>query len=115
MSTQPRSATPSPKPDLESTIQLLDGLVTFESFVDARAVARHLKLECRQVLALTRAGKLPAHPIDPTATRKQWRYKLSEVDAAISSSGKLSTDSGIAPNAARQDNSARQPRYQKAG
>ena len=120
MSTQPRPATSSQKPNLEPAIQLLEkrdygGRTTFESFVDAQAVAQHLKLECRQVLALTRAHKLPAHPIDPAATRKQWRYKLSEVDAAIAGSGRISTDSGIAQNADRQDNSARQPRHQKAG
>ena len=45
-----------------------------EFYVSARVVAEHLDIERRQVLAMTRAGKLPAHAVDPTATRKQWRY-----------------------------------------
>jgi hypothetical protein len=54
-----------------------------EAYVSARVIAEHLDIQIRQVLAMTRAGKLPAHPVDPTAVRKQWRYKVSEVDAAI--------------------------------
>jgi hypothetical protein len=64
--------------------QRLRGQSPLEPYVSAKVVAEHLDIECRQVLAMTRAGKLPAHPIDPAATRKQWRYKLSEVDAALS-------------------------------
>ena len=43
-------------------------------------MAEYLKLERRQVLALTRRGKLPAHPLDASAARKVWRFKLSELD-----------------------------------
>ena len=57
---------------------------TFEPFVSADAVACYVGIERRQVLQLTRAGKLPAYPLDPEAKRKAWRYKLSEVDAMIS-------------------------------
>ncbi len=32
-------------------------------------------------------AKLPAHPLDATATRKVWRFKLSEVDEAIAGNG----------------------------
>jgi len=55
-----------------------------ERFVDANAVAEHLSVTRRQVLAMTRSRIIPGHPIDPTAGRKQWRYKLSEVDSALS-------------------------------
>lgn len=55
-----------------------------EPYVDADAVANHLHVRRRQVLQLTRAGKLPAHPLDPTAKRKLWRYRMSEVDDVIS-------------------------------
>jgi hypothetical protein len=61
---------------------------TFEPFVSADAVACYVGIERRQVMQLTRAGKLPAYPIDPEAKRKAWRYKLSEVDAMISGSRK---------------------------
>jgi excisionase family DNA binding protein len=54
-----------------------------EPYVSADVVADYLKLDRRKVLALTRSGKLPAHPIDATARRKLWRFKLSEIDAAI--------------------------------
>ena len=57
---------------------------TFEPFVSADAVACHVGIERRQVMQLTRAGTLPAYPLDPEAKRKAWRYKLSEVDAMIS-------------------------------
>ena len=57
---------------------------TFEPFVSADAVACYVGIERRQVMQLTRAGKLPAYPLDPEAKRKAWRYKLSEVDATIS-------------------------------
>lgn len=57
--------------------------MTQESYVSADVVADYLDIERRQVLALTRRGKLPAHAVDQGQSRKQWRYKLSEVDAAI--------------------------------
>lgn len=77
-----------------------------EPYVSARVIAEHLAIQSRQVLAMTRAGKLPAHPVDPTAARKQWRYKVSEVDAAINSNG-------LGKSADQPDNQARQPRHQK--
>lgn len=68
-----------------------------ERFVDANAVAEHLSVTRRQILQMTRRGIIPGHPIDPTVGRKQWRYKLSEVDVALS----------------QPQNEARQPRHQK--
>ena len=87
--------------------------MTPEPYVSARVVAEHLKIRRRQVMAMTRAGKLPAHPIDPTATRKQWRYRLSEVDAAIGGDRKPSSDSGIAQNATCPDNKSGSPRSRR--
>ena len=60
----------------------------FEQYVSASEVAVYLKIERREVLELTRAGKLPGHPLDPDAERKTWRYKLNEIDAAISGNRK---------------------------
>jgi hypothetical protein len=77
-----------------------------EPYVSPRVIAEHLDIQSRQVLAMTRAGKLPAHPVDPTAVRKQWRYKVSEVDAAINGNG-------IGKSADQLDNETRQPRHQK--
>jgi hypothetical protein len=85
-----------------------------EFYVSARVVAEHLDIERRQVIAMTHAGKLPAHALDSTATRKQWRYKLSEVNAAIGGNREPSSDSGIAQSATHPDNKPRQPRHPKA-
>jgi hypothetical protein len=48
-------------------------------------VAAFLCVERRQVLEMTRMGIIPAHPLGTGEHRKVWRYKLSEVDAAVAS------------------------------
>ena len=57
-----------------------------ESFVDADALAEHLSVARRQVLEMTRRGIIPGHPLGVGRSRKAWRYKISEVEAAIASS-----------------------------
>ena len=57
----------------------------FEPYVNAAAVAALLNIAPRQVLALTRTGRLPGHPIDPDRLRKDWRYKISEIETAMQS------------------------------
>ena len=59
----------------------------FEPFVDAIAVAGHLKVTRRQVLEMTRYGVIPGHPLGTGSKRRVWRYKLSEIEAAVRSSG----------------------------
>lgn len=56
-----------------------------ERFVTADDVAEHLKITRRQVLEMTRRGLLPASPLGVGEHRRVWRYKLSEVEAAIAS------------------------------
>jgi hypothetical protein len=53
-----------------------------EPFVDADQAAKFLLLTRRRVLELARAGKLPGHPIGDGA-RRVWRFRLSELAAAI--------------------------------
>lgn len=60
-------------------------LLEFEPYVSAEKVAEFLGLEKREVLRLTRLGRLPGIPVDPSVSRRTWRYKLSQVDAAMSS------------------------------
>ncbi len=79
-----------------------------EPYVDAQRVAEHLSLTRREVLKLTRAKKLPAHAIDPSATRKIYRYKLSEIDDAISQ--RLITQESLGLTTPSRDNHHRQPR-----
>lgn len=55
---------------------------TLESFVDADEAAQFLSLTRRRVLDLARARKLPGHPIGDGA-RRMWRFRLSEIAAAI--------------------------------
>jgi excisionase family DNA binding protein len=52
-----------------------------EYFVDADEAARFLKLDRRTVLQWARDGRIPAHPLDPRAVRKDWRFLLSELDS----------------------------------
>ena len=61
--------------------------ITLEGFVDADEAGKFLSLNRRRILDLARAGKLPAHPIGEGA-RRLWRFRLSELAAAISSTGK---------------------------
>jgi hypothetical protein len=84
-------------------------------YVDATAVAEYLKLDRRLVLAMTRRGIIPAHPIDPSARKKIWRYKLSEVDTAISrGTGRPSTGiKEIAQTSTSRNNLAGSPRSRK--
>jgi excisionase family DNA binding protein len=53
-----------------------------EGFVDATQAAKFLSLTRRRVLDLVRSGKLPGHPIGDGA-RRVWRFRLSELAAAI--------------------------------
>jgi hypothetical protein len=58
-----------------------------ESFVDADEAGKFLSLNRRRILELARAGKLPAHPIGDRE-RRVWRFRLSELAAAVSSTEK---------------------------
>ena len=79
-----------------------------EPYVDAQRVAEHLSLTRREVLKLTRARKLPAHPIDPCAVRKIYRYRLSEIDDVLSQT--LMTEEALGFSVPSRDNNHRQPR-----
>ncbi len=55
-----------------------------EGFVDADEAGKFLSLNRRRILELARAGKLPGHPIGHGA-RRVWRFRLSELADAVSS------------------------------
>jgi excisionase family DNA binding protein len=59
--------------------------MTPEPFVTADEVAEHLKITRRQVLEMARKKFIPAHPICFGTRRKIWRFKIGDVDKAISS------------------------------
>jgi hypothetical protein len=60
---------------------------TLEGFVDADEAGKFLSLNPRRILELARARKLPGHPIGDGA-RRVWRFRLSELAAAVSSTEK---------------------------
>jgi hypothetical protein len=55
-----------------------------EPFVDTNTAAEFLGLRPRRVLELARVGAIPAHPLGD-GQRKVWRFRLSELAAAMCS------------------------------
>ena len=53
-----------------------------EPYVDADMAAAFLSLRRRRVLELARRDLIPAHPLGE-GCRKVWRFRLSELDAAM--------------------------------
>jgi hypothetical protein len=78
---------------------------TFEPYLSPEVAAKYLGISRRELLAHTRSGRFVGHAVDPNARRKDWRFKISELDAAMSS-----------PTAVTQNsyNAKRQPGTQKA-
>src|SRR5437763_16385684 len=64
-----------------------------EPFVDADTAAAFVGITRRTLLQKVRAGKLPGHPLDPKAKKKDWRFKLSELDLCLRST----VNSGLQP------------------
>ena len=54
-----------------------------EPFVDTECAAKFLAIERRQLLVMARSGAIPAYPASLGSRRKQWRFRLSELSAAI--------------------------------
>jgi hypothetical protein len=53
----------------------------FEPFVSPEEAADFMSVTPRRVKDMARAGAIPAHPFDPKALRKEWRFLLSELSA----------------------------------
>ncbi len=51
-----------------------------EPYVSPEEAAAFLGIRREAVLLMAREGRLPAHPIFVTGKRRQWRFKLSELD-----------------------------------
>jgi hypothetical protein len=71
----------------------MDKEFQFEPYVTADDIAEHLKIARRQVLEMTRRGIIPADPMGVGQYRSVWRYKISEVEAAIGSGTRKSLGS----------------------
>jgi hypothetical protein len=94
-------------------VTTVDSTAQFESFVDANAVARYLKLTRRQVLEMTRKGFIPGYPLGTSLNRRIWRYKLSEIDAAVAAGPKNAPERAVGHSAISSTISAGSPRSQK--
>ena len=97
-------------------------MMTPEPYVTADDIAEHLKITRRQVLEMTRRGLVPAHPLGVGEHRRVWRFKISEVEAAIASGARKpstpSENSVLAGMPARRtmpDGSPRSQRRQSNG
>jgi hypothetical protein len=64
-----------------------------EPFVDADTAAAFVGITRRTLLQKVRAGKIPGHPLDPDSKKKDWRFKLSELDRSLS----CAVDSRVQP------------------
>jgi hypothetical protein len=51
-----------------------------EPFVNADRAASFLDMPRKTLLGLARRGKLPAHGIPGKGQKKNWRFRLSELD-----------------------------------
>ena len=56
-----------------------------EPFVDAVQAAEFLRLRPRRVLEMARQGLIPAYPLG-NGKRRVWRFRLSEIVQAVSTS-----------------------------
>ena len=61
-------------------------LLQQESYVDAERAAAFLAVSRKTLLALSRKGHLPAHPIG-LGPRKIWRFRLSELSRWLEQEG----------------------------
>ena len=65
---------------MNSQIAAPESQRVFEPFVDPDTAAEFVGGSRRWLLQMTRAGKIPGHPLDANSKKKDWRYKLSELD-----------------------------------
>ena len=54
-------------------------LDSLEPYVDPEQAAAFLKTNRLKIIRMARLGFLPAHPLG-SGKRRQWRFKLSELD-----------------------------------
>jgi hypothetical protein len=74
-----------------------------EYFVDATVASRFLSITRKYLLKLSRLGLIPAHPFG-VGSRKQWRYRISELEKW-----------GLSQGTVRPDNESGSPRAAKRG
>lgn len=64
-----------------SPVRLPNSQPAVERFVDPDTAAEYLQTTRRHLLEMVRKGLVIAHPLDPNAKKKDWRFLLSELHA----------------------------------
>ena len=100
-----------PLPDSSGSDNVTTPLGTLERFVDADTAASFCSITHRQLLMLARRGAIPAYPASLGSSRKQWRFRLSELAAAMTRGLKKP----VRESTSRVDNSSRQSRSSRKG
>jgi len=98
-----------PLPDSSGLDNVTTRLEPLERFVDADTAASFCSITRRQLLMLARSGAIPAYPASLGSSRKQWRFRLSDLAAAMTRGLKKPVSGAVK----RMDNSSRQSRDQK--
>lgn len=68
--------------------------ISFEPFVDAERAATFLAMSRKTLLVLARSGKVPAHGLPGKGQKKNWRFRLSELDYWMQTEVTLVSDQG---------------------
>lgn len=97
---QPPQSDSSDKPDCE---------LREEYFVDAEVAAKFLSIKRKYLLKLSRLSLVPAHPLG-IGSRRQWRYRISELRDWMLSTG---AHSSLGQTPDRPDNPIGSPRVRK--
>lgn len=66
-----------------------------EPFVNANRAAAFLDIPRKTLLGLARRGKLPAHGLPGKGKKKNWRFRLSELDRWMRTEVTWGSDQGL--------------------
>ncbi len=70
-----------------------DTVLSREPYLNAMRAAEHLSISPKKLLAMARAGLVPAHGIGG-GKRKMWRFLLSELDLWMQTTVTSGSDQG---------------------
>jgi hypothetical protein len=70
-------------------------VLTSEPFVNADRAALFLDMPRKTLLGLARRGKLPAHGLPGKGRKKNWRFRISELDLWMRTEVTSGSDQGL--------------------
>lgn len=68
---------------------------SLEPFVGAQRAADFLDISRKTLLGLACRGKIPAHGMPGKGSKKNWRFRLSELDHWMRTEVRLGSDQGL--------------------